>query len=189
VWDDGLEGNYWSRYQGVDLDQDGIGDAPYVLGTDRDNSPLMGPFSYFEVRANLSVNVVSDSIIDAFTYFESNRTIRILVSNATDGQTQGFCRITVPHALMNETYRVTIDGAEPLFVNYTLHDDGSKRWMYFSYNLSHHEVTIVPEFPSITLPMILTVAAVVCSFAALTCFRKKHQMQQTAESSHRTFLQ
>ena len=41
-WDNGLEGNYWSSYRGVDADQDGIGDTPYVIGEGNiDNHPLM----------------------------------------------------------------------------------------------------------------------------------------------------
>jgi hypothetical protein len=43
TWDNGCEGNYWSDYwTGVDLDLDGIGDKPYVIGQSNiDNNPLM----------------------------------------------------------------------------------------------------------------------------------------------------
>ncbi len=47
-WDNGSEGNYWSNYDGVDANSDGIGDTPYsILGLagSLDNYPLMEPYS------------------------------------------------------------------------------------------------------------------------------------------------
>jgi nitrous oxidase accessory protein NosD len=51
VWDNGSEGNYWSDYNGTDIDSDGIGDSSYSILTlhftgesyDYDNYPLMEP--------------------------------------------------------------------------------------------------------------------------------------------------
>jgi len=43
-WDNGLEGNYWSNYNGTDTDGDGIGDTPYIINeNNQDNHPLMEP--------------------------------------------------------------------------------------------------------------------------------------------------
>ncbi len=41
TWDDGKEGNYWSDYDGMDADGDGIGDTPYIIDVqNEDRYPL-----------------------------------------------------------------------------------------------------------------------------------------------------
>lgn len=43
-WDNEMLGNYWSDYQGIDENNDGIGDTPYVINADTngiDNFPIM----------------------------------------------------------------------------------------------------------------------------------------------------
>lgn len=42
-WDNGVEGNYWTDYNGTDINQDGIGDTPYTLHT---NDPALLNMSY-----------------------------------------------------------------------------------------------------------------------------------------------
>jgi len=44
IWDDGIEGNYWSNYDGTDSNGDGIGDTSHNLyENNTDNYPLMTP--------------------------------------------------------------------------------------------------------------------------------------------------
>jgi len=41
-WDNGSVGNYWDDYEGIDEDEDGIGDTPYHINSlDKDRFPLM----------------------------------------------------------------------------------------------------------------------------------------------------
>ena len=44
-------GNYWSDYTGSDADEDGIGDTPYIIDSDKDNYPLMERFENYIVTA------------------------------------------------------------------------------------------------------------------------------------------
>jgi parallel beta-helix repeat protein len=146
-WDDGVEGNYWSDYAGVDSNHDGIGDSWYdIEGGNTDHYPLMGMFHSFNTSLGYAVDVISNSTIEDFQYFDYNKTIIMHVSNMTINQTFGFCRVCIPHVLMNETYQVTVNGAEPYYWNYTLFDDGDDRWIYFSYQHSRLEIEIIPSF-------------------------------------------
>jgi len=46
IWDDGKEGNYWSNYNGTDVNGDGIGDTPYKIDEGNvDGYPLMNPWT------------------------------------------------------------------------------------------------------------------------------------------------
>jgi parallel beta-helix repeat protein len=147
-WDDGVEGNYWSNYTGVDSDHDGIGDTAHIIyGSIQDNRPLMGMFYSFNTSMDYHVNIISNSTIEDFAFFESNSTLRIQVSNSPATQSFGFCRVRIPQALMSPPYGVMIDNglSEVFFFNGTVYDDGVDRWIYFAYQHSTHEVDIAPE--------------------------------------------
>jgi len=163
-WDNGFEGNYWSDYAGNDSNQDGIGDTPYVVEEGfEDHYPLMGVFSSFSTSTIYPVNVISNSTVEGFTLFESNATIRMRVSNTTADPSFGFCRVSVPHAVMPGPYNATVGGVDPLYWNYTLFDDGISRWIYFNYAHSAREVIIrgidiVPPIITILTPQNTTYA-------------------------------
>jgi nitrous oxidase accessory protein len=45
LWDNGTIGNYWDDYSGLDENDDGLGDAPYIIDeNNKDTYPLMNPF-------------------------------------------------------------------------------------------------------------------------------------------------
>jgi hypothetical protein len=145
---------------------DGIGDSSYEIdSTNIDNYPLMGRFSYFPAtleEETYHVTTVCNSTISAFEFDQVNRIIRF---NVTDEEGIGFCRVCIPHILMEPPYNVTVDGHSPLYANYTLYDNGTHTWIYFTYQHSTHEVEIVPEFPTwtsmILILIVLTIAATI----------------------------
>ncbi|MEM3616476.1 MAG: NosD domain-containing protein [Candidatus Bathyarchaeia archaeon] len=152
------EGNYWSDYEGEDSDEDGIGDTPYYITEENfDNYPLMGPFRSFSTPLGFNVDIVSNSTIDYFQYFTSNGTIVIHASESQIGQTHGYCRITIPHSLMQPPFIIKVNDVQ---VEYTLiFENETLSIIYFTYPHSTVEITIVPEFqtlmallPLLTLP-------------------------------------
>jgi parallel beta-helix repeat protein len=166
IWENDfpLGGNYWDNYAGADMlsgshqnetGSDGIGDAPHIINEyNQDRYPLVGIFSDFNTSLGYHVNVISNSTIEDFEYFESNSTILMHVSNTTTTQTSGFCRVCIPHTLLNSgKISVIIDGGQTpiLYHNYALHDNSTHRWIYFTYEHSTHKVVIQE---SITSPII-----------------------------------
>jgi len=160
-WDNGLEGNYWSNYTGTDSDLNGVGDIPYVIDeNNQDNYPLMGSFSDFNATLEYHVQTICNSSISDFQF---NGTAICFNVTGKDG-TKGFCRICVPTALMNDTYRVFVNGTE---VSYRLLpcSNNTHSYLYFTYNHSTQEVTIIPELPTwasmLLVLILLTFATIV----------------------------
>ena len=66
IWDNGCEGNYWSDYNGTDLNGDGIGDT-YLPWEGVDNYPLMNPHIDGDVNHDATVDIF-DAVILVTAY-------------------------------------------------------------------------------------------------------------------------
>jgi parallel beta-helix repeat protein len=171
-------GNYWSDYNGTDLSSgtgqnetgsDGIGDKEYVIdGNSMDNYPLMGMFSDFIATTEYNVQTICNSTISDFQF--NGTAIRFNVSG--ENGTSGFCRICIPTALMNATYRVFVNGTK-VTCNLLPFSNSTHSHLYFNYTHSTQEVTIIPEFPSFLILPILTAATLL----AFIVHRRKHLIQ------------
>jgi len=146
LWDNDVEGNYWSNYTGKDEDQDGIGDSPHVINAfNHDNYPLMGTLTDFAIayeNETQHITIISNSTVSAFDF---NATFRILSFNATtNGGADGFCRITIPQVLCASPYIVLINDEQ---VNATLlpASNATQAFLYFTYNQTIQEVKVISE--------------------------------------------
>ncbi|MDH5266148.1 MAG: right-handed parallel beta-helix repeat-containing protein [Candidatus Bathyarchaeota archaeon] len=173
VWDNGYPsgGNYWSDYIATANDtysgpfqdetgSDGTGDTAYTIDANNtDNYPLMGMFSDFNATSEHHVQTICNSSISDFQLNGTAISFNVSGENGTTG----FCRICIPRALVNETYKVFVNGTE---VPHTLLpcSNSTHSYLYFIYEHSTQEVIIIPEFPSFRiLPpfMIATLLAVI----------------------------
>jgi len=166
VWDDDYPsgGNHWSEYSDLDLysdpyqnetGNDGIGDTPYDIDVNNhDNYPLMGMFSVFNAASEHYVQAICNSTISDFQF--TGTAINFNVSG--ENGTTGFCRICIPTALMNDNYRVFVNGTE---VPHTrVWATGAHSYLYFIFNHSlarAQEVEIIPEFPTFTLMLLVLI--------------------------------
>ena len=177
VWDNGVEGNYWSNYTGADSDHDGTGDSPQILdANNQDNHPLMGMFHSFNTSSGYYVNIVSNSTIEDFEYLESSNTIKIYVSNITESQTFGFCRVCIPKGLMSPPYTVIVDEGltEVLHFNETIYANSTHIWIYFAYEHPDHEVAIISGYGNYYSLFITVTLFMIVILLAVLVYRKKH---------------
>jgi hypothetical protein len=172
-WDNTLEGNFWSNFDGVDYNRDGLYDTSYLISNgDQDHYPLSGSFKSYTIDdgSEQKIEIITNSTILSFTYNASSVSATLTI-NGTD-QTRGFCRVRIPHDLIAPDLSVTIDGNQTniLYSNYMLYDDGLDRWIYIEYSHSIHTIVIVPEF---AFPFILIALMGTCLSAIIV--RKKRE--------------
>jgi len=112
----------------------------------------MGMFSDFQATSENHVQTISNSTVSDFQFNGTATSFNVSGENGTIG----FCRIFIPTALMNTTYKVFVNGTE---VSYTLlpFSNSTHSYLYITYNHSTQEVIIIPEFLSlIILPLFMT---------------------------------
>lgn len=186
VWDDGYPsgGNYWSDHIAVDNNcgvsqdesgSDGIGDTPYEIDVNNtDHFPLMEPISFFDAGTwndiTYYVDTVSNSTVWDFQFNESEKLISFNVSGP--GGRTGFCRVTIPKALLGGPYVVLVNDAPPITI--TEWTNGTHTFLYFTYNHSTETVeiigtTAIPEFSSWISMLLLFVAFAV----AIATFKRR----------------
>lgn len=142
-WDNGVEGNYWRDYSGTDENYDGIGDTPYSIEENsQDEYPLMATFLHFNIPTedmDYKIDIVCNSTISNFQLPSDSDYKTNAVSFEVGGA--GFCRISIPHALVEPPFVVKVDGTPSLSLK-EVYANATHTWLYFNYSHSEHEVII-----------------------------------------------
>jgi len=147
-WASNCEGNYWDDYNGTDINEDGIGDAPYYmlsqseLEIPMDSYPLMGKFTEYQIlcERNLhNIEIISNSTVSSL-HFENIRNKR-KIAFYVDGVSIGFCRIKIPNNVLDNFYDVAIDCLKLLSVK-ELVKNANYIILYFTYPTGPHLISI-----------------------------------------------
>ena len=149
VWSYNGEGNYWHNYTGPDFDEDGIGDAPYTIDMNNEDSyPLMGMFSEFDAalgRETYTVTIISNSTVSNFRFKVGEETgNKIIQFDVTSGyDTVGFCRVAIPSELMSVPFIIFDSEGESIPFSLGNQSMINAYLLYFAYNHSTQTITLI----------------------------------------------
>jgi parallel beta-helix repeat protein len=171
IWDDGYPsgGNFWSDYNGTDLNGDGIGDVAYIIdANNKDRYPLIFPIVWnysnpvpivWEGKI-YSVAISSNSTVSGFKINQPQMQISFNVSGSSG--TFGYCNVTIPKSLLRDNpWIITIDGQPPINIITTSNDTHS--FLYFTYihgnikTVTIKGTHVISEYP-------LTIILTICTF-------------------------
>jgi hypothetical protein len=172
AWDNDSVGNFWSDYNGADVDDDGIGDTPYIVDYDdnlQDRYPLMVPFDVSSVTVALpewmsppSLHVISPenatyTSADVFLNFTVDK--ETLLGYSLDGRDN----VTV-------TGNTTLSGLASGLHNITVYAKG-----IFENNEVSETVyfTITEPFPVVPVAAASATSIITVSAGLLVYFKKR----------------
>ena len=145
VWDNGCEGNYWSDYEGQDLNGDGVGDT-FLPHQGLDQYPLMEEWSRIRTfnvtwgEDKYEVSTFSNSTIASFSFNSSLKQISFNVTGPPGAV--GFCNVTIPKSLLRDSWLILIDETN-VTAGTVIVENSTHTFFYVSYSFSTHTVKII----------------------------------------------
>lgn len=105
-----------------------------------------------------------------------NQLKREISFNVTgDGETIGFCNITLPNTLIQnlwqDNFAILVDGQPPKYISVS--NDKTYTYIYITYAHSEHEVTIIQELSPLAIPpLIIAATLLIATLNKRKCRRK-----------------
>jgi len=144
IWDNGAEGNYWSDYQGEDVDGDGLGDT-FTPHLGLDSHPLVERWSTLRIydafvwnARTYQVTTHSNCTVASLSFSHPAKQISFNVTGPLNKV--GFCNVTIPKLLLVGFRQVLINGT---VADITEVENNTQSSLYFTFSLSTQTVKIV----------------------------------------------
>lgn len=177
TWDDGVEGNYWDTYTGLDngyggrVAGDGIGDTglPH-LGVD--NYPLINPYGPIPIVLEGTpyfVGLHSNSTVSKIRFVHAEKKITFNVNGPIG--TAGYCNVTIPKSLLRGPWAILPDVADV-----ALRENETYTLIHLTYDHGAYNVQVIgtwvaPEFSSPIILLILMILVTTLIMAVKTLRR------------------